>query len=523
MPARRSAPERILTGDRPAGSIVLVTGATGYVGGRLVPRLLEEGWRVRCATRDPRKLQNRPWTADPRVEIVQADVADAAAMTSALRGCRAAYYLVHSMIVAGEEYREQDRRLAESFVRATDAAGVERIVYLGGLGEMGEHLSEHLRSRREVEHVLASGRAKLTVLRAAMIIGSGSASFEILRYLVERLPVMITPRWVGTPAQPVAIRDALHYLVAALDVPETAGLTLDIGGPDVLSYRDILQVMAEVRGLPRRWILPVPVLTPKLSALWIHHVTPVGRRIARPLAEGLRNPVLCRDDRAHELMPHRRMTIREAIEAADARTEEDRRPTTWLDAGPVPGDPDWAGGQTFRDRRGVEVAAPPEVTFGTVCRIGGRQGWYSGTWLWKLRGALDRSLGGPGLSRGRRRADQVHYGDVLDFWRVADVRAPELLRLRAEMRLPGIAELEFRIAPSGDESRLEQTARFRPRGLGGLLYWGAVLPFHGFVFRSMLRGIRRAAERAALERTGDPEPREADPEPRSGTGTNRGG
>jgi hypothetical protein len=347
-----------------------------------------------------------------------------------------------------------------------------------------------------------------------MIIGSGSASFEILRYLVERLPVMITPRWVSTPAQPIAIRDALHALSATMDHPETAGRTLDIGGPEILSYRDILRIMAEVRGLPRRWILPVPVLTPKLSSLWIHLVTPVSRRIARPLAEGLRNPVVCRNDDAHVVMPSRRLTVREAVVAACDRTNEDLRPTTWLDAGVVPGDPDWAGGQSFTDRREIDVDAAPMDTFRAVCRLGGREGWYSGTWLWRLRGAMDRVLGGPGLARGRRRAHEVRYGDVLDFWRVADVETGRGLRLRAEMRLPGVAELEFRISPRGATgSRLEQTARFRPRGLAGLLYWGAVLPFHGFVFRAMLRGIRRAAEQGARERESAPSPTAPDSPP----------
>ena len=295
---------------------VLVTGATGYVGGRLVPRLLEAGYRVRCVARSRPKLVARRWASDPRVEIVEADLADAHATTAALRGCQAAYYLVHSMVATGASYADADRRLAETFATATARAGVGRIIYLGGLGEQGQGLSEHLSSRREVERVLAAGPVPVTVLRAAMIIGAGSASFEILRYLVERLPIMITPRWVMTPSQPIAIGNVLAYLVACLAVPATVGRTLDIGGPDVVTYVELMRVMSEERGLRRRLVLPVPVLTPRLSSLWIHLVTPVSHRIARPLAEGLRNPVVCRDDEAARLMPQRLLGVRESIRAA---------------------------------------------------------------------------------------------------------------------------------------------------------------------------------------------------------------
>ena len=279
------------------GRLVLVTGATGYVGGRLVPQLLEAGYRVRCLARSAPKLAAREWADDPRVEIVEADLADTDAVEVSMRGCQAAYYLVHSLVVTGASYADADRRLAERFVRAAGRAGVGRIIYLGGLGEQGQGLSEHLSSRREVEAVLAAGSVPVTVFRAAMIIGSGSASFEILRYLVERLPVMVTPRWVETASQPIAISNVLIYLVACLSVPATVGRTLDIGGPDVVSYLALMRIMAEERGLRRRLVIPVPVLTPQLSALWIHLVTPLSHRIARPLAEGLRNPVVCRERR----------------------------------------------------------------------------------------------------------------------------------------------------------------------------------------------------------------------------------
>lgn len=491
-------------------SPVLVTGASGYIGGRLVPRLLAAGHRVRCLARSPRKLEGRPWAADPRVEIVAGDVAETDGLTDAMRGCTAAYYLVHSMM-AGADYAERDRRLARSFAAAAEAAGLSRIVYLGGLGETGENLSEHLASRREVEAALASGRVPLTVLRAAMIIGSGSASFEILRYLTERLPVMITPRWVDTECQPIAVRDVLDYLVACLEQPETAGRTLDIGGTDVLSYRQLMQITARALGLPPRVILPVPILTPRLSSLWIHLVTPLSHRIARPLAEGLRNTVVCRNDDARRLMPKPLLGAGDAIALAVGKVLSGEVETSWSDAGTMPGDPHWAGGTLIEDRRSVELQAGPAAVFRAVCRIGGGNGWYAADFLWRVRGFLDRLVGGPGLRRGRRDPENVGYGDALDFWRVTGIEPDRRLELRAEMKLPGVAVLEFAIEPTAERRaavRLTQTARFQPAGLAGLLYWYAILPLHGIVFRGMLRGIQRAVE-AEPRPAGPAQPRRA--------------
>ncbi len=481
---------------------VLLTGATGYIGGRLGPWLLDAGYTVRCVARDAAKLAARPWTADPRVERIACDAADEDGLAAAMTGCDAAYYLIHSMMATGPAYRERDRMLAERFARAASRAGLPRIIYLGGLGELGAGLSEHLTSRRETEAALAGGTAKLTVLRAAMIIGSGSASFEILRYLVERLPVMVTPRWVGTESQPIAVRNVLHYLVACLSAAETIGATLDIGGPDILSYREIMNIVADALGLRRRLIIPVPVLTPRLSSLWIHLVTPISHRIARPLAEGLRNRVVCRDERAARLMPQPLLSVRDAVAAALGRIEERAVTTRWADAGAVPGDPDWAGGAVYEDRREVSVEAPAEAVFCAVARIGGDNGYYAADWLWQLRGALDRLVGGPGLRRGRRHPADIAYGDTIDFWRVAALDPNRRLTLRAEMRLPGEALLEFEVLRGDaqpDACTLRQTARFKPRGLAGVLYWYAVLPLHGIVFHRMLQGIRRAAERLARE------------------------
>jgi uncharacterized protein YbjT (DUF2867 family) len=494
------------------GARVLVTGATGYVGGRLVPRLLGAGYRVRCLARAPEKLADRAWAADAGVEIVAGDLDDGASIAAAIGGCAAAYYLVHSMESAGAAYAEKDRGIAERFAAAAESAGLQRIIYLGGLGELGDGLSEHLASRRAVERALASGATPLTVLRAAMIIGSGSASFEILRYLVERLPIMITPRWVGTESQPIAIQNVLTYLVACLSTPATVGRTLDIGGPDVLSYRDLMNVMADERGLRRRLVIPVPVLTPRLSSLWIHLVTPLGHRIARPLAEGLRNRVVCRNDDAVRLMPQSLLSVRAAIRQALDSVERGDVETTWAGAGTIPGDPDWAGGTVFTDRRTIAIDASAEKVFEAICRIGGGHGWYAAHWLWRVRGALDRLVGGPGLRRGRRHCATVSFGEALDFWRVTGFERNRRLSLRGEMKLPGEALLDFAIEPAassagGPRSRLTQTARFQPRGLWGLAYWYGVLPLHGIVFRGMLAGIRRSAEVSAHEMSPPSPPR----------------
>jgi uncharacterized protein YbjT (DUF2867 family) len=481
---------------------VLVTGATGYIGGRLVPRLLDAGYSVTCIARSERKLRARHWSARTGVTLVEGDLADEAALKEAMRGCRFAYYLVHSMEAAGERYAAVDRKLARSFARAAKAENLERIVYLGGLGETGAGLSPHLASRREVESELASTEVPVTTLRAAMIVGSGSASFEILRYLVERLPIMVTPRWVSTECQPIAIEDVLFVLVAVLEIPQSVGRAFDIGGADVLSYREILQLTAKALGLRRRVVLPVPVLTPRLSSLWIHLVTPVGHRIARPLAEGLKNRVVCRDDEMGRLTGHRFLGAREAIAGAVESTSANRVSTAWSDAGVMPGDPDWAGGTELTDRRSTEVRAPAAVTFAVFSRIGGANGYFAADWLWRLRGLLDRLAGGPGLRRGRRDYERVVYGDSIDFFRVTEVAKDRRLSLRAEMKVPGEAILELETEPlSHGRSRLVQTARFAPRGLLGIAYWYSVLPLHRVVFERMLQGIRSAAEEEFMVRT----------------------
>jgi len=477
---------------------VYVTGATGYIGGRLVPRLLEAGHEVVCAVRDTRKLSSRPWISHAKVAVVEVDAADVTRLSETMCGCEAAYYLIHSMLVVGSEYRSHDAELARGFARASADAGVKRIIYLGGLGETGSRLSEHLSSRREVEQALRSAGLPVTVFRAAMIIGSGSASFEILRYLVARLPIMVTPRWVSTENQPIAVRNVIHYLVECLHVRDTNGKTLDVGGPDVLTYRDLMQRMADALGLRKRLVIPVPVLTPRLSSLWIHLVTPIDRRIARPLAEGLRNRVVCRNNDAAKLMPQDLLGTREAIDAALGKHSADQLETSWTDAGVMPGDPAWAGGDAYEDRRSVEVDAPAQAVFRALCQLGGENGYYGSPWLWRIRGLLDRLVGGPGLSRGRRSRKEVAYGDALDFWRVTRIEKNRALGLRAEMKLPGVAMLDFEIDDSAERpgaAVLSQTATFLPRGMLGHLYWLIVTPFHRTVFNGMLRGIKKQALR----------------------------
>ena len=490
--------------DSAEPSTIFVTGATGYIGGRLAPRLVERGYRVRCLVRSAAKLRARPWAGQERVEVVQGDASDEHPLVAAMTGCAAAYYLVHSMDATGAGYRGRDLSLAKTFGRAAARAGVPRIIYLGGLGETGQGLSEHLSSRREVEVALERGGVPVTVLRAAMIIGSGSASFEILRYLVERLPIMITPRWVSTESQPIAVRDVLFYLMAALQTPATVGKTIDIGGPDVWSYARVMREMASALGLRRRLVIPVPVLTPRLSSLWIHLVTPLHSSIARPLAEGLKNRVVCRNDEALRLMPHQCLTIREAMDAALAKIKAGEIETAWSDAGVMPGDPSWAGGTVFVDRREVATRADPTAVWSAVTALGGEHGYYAVDWLWRLRGIMDRLGGGPGLRRGRRSAEDLRLGDALDFWRVTAIRPPQHLELTAEMKLPGVATLTFDVEPppaNPGQTRLIMTARFRPRGLLGIAYWYAVLPLHGIVFRGMLKGLVRTAERSPAPAT----------------------
>lgn len=486
--------------------LILVTGATGYVGARLVPRLAAAGYRVRAAGRSLKKLQSRPWAKLPEVELVALDIFEKSQVEKALEGCDSVYYFIHSMNKDQKDFAKADKEAARIMADAAEKTTVKRIIYLGGLGEDSKDLSEHLRSRAEVANILAQGRTPVTVLRAGMILGSGSASFEILRYLVERLPIMITPRWLETPSQPIAIANVLHYLIGVLSSDATIGGTFDIGGPQILSYRELMQTYADCAGLGKRLIIPVPVFTPGLSSYWIHYVTPVPSYIARPLAEGLRNPVICQENKITELLPQELLTPKQAIDMALSKIQHHSVESHWSDAGELPppewvapGDPGWAGGDYYEDNRVIFVNQTPQEVWHRLIRLGGKTGWYYGNWLWKLRGWMDKLMGGVGLSRGRRSSEELLYGDALDFWRVFQVENEKRLLLIAEMIVPGQASLEFRLTPTDEGTKLQQIARFVPQGVMGLLYWTAVSPLHEFVFNGMLKGIATADKSRIVE------------------------
>ncbi len=483
----------------------LVTGATGYVGGRLVRELLAAGWQVRILARRPENLRDAPW-AD-RVTVIGGDAHSIDDVGRAMDGADVAYFLVHSLH-QGSELEASEADLARVFGQAASAAGVSRIIYLGGLAPQIplERMSAHMRSRVRAGQILAASGVPTVELRASVVIGSGSASFEMLRYLTERLPAMITPRWVRTRTQPIAIRDVLRYLVLAADLPPEVSRVFEIGGPEVLTYEEMMHRYARVAGLSRRIILPINVLTPELSSHWVNFVTPVPRAIARPLVASLRHPAVCREHDIAQWIPDPPgglIPFDEAVRLALTRIREANVETRWSDASfpgapsePLPSDPVWTGGTLYTDVRDVPCAASAADLWAAVERIGGEAGWYSARTLWQVRGLMDRVVGGAGLRRGRRDPRTLAVGDAVDFWRVEERRPPRLLRLRAEMKMPGRAWLEFEVIADGpDRSRLRQRAVYWPRGLSGHAYWWSVAPFHAFVFPPMARHIVEYAQR----------------------------
>jgi uncharacterized protein YbjT (DUF2867 family) len=477
--------------------VVLVTGATGYIGGRLVPRLLDMGCRVRCLVRDPARLQGRPWHT--AVEIVAGDVLQPATLAEAMQGVEVAYYLIHSL-GAGSDFHQRDLTAASNFSKEASVAGVKRIIYLGGLAQASPALSEHLRSRQQTGDSLRSGGVPVTEFRAGVIVGSSSLSFEMIRYLTERVPVMICPRWVYTRTQPIGIREVLEYLTAALTVPESTGQIIEIGGSEIVTYGDMMMIYAEVRGL-KRWMVPVPVLTPRLSSHWVNLVTPIPAVIARPLIEGMRNENIVHDPSARRLFPHiQPVNYRTSVERALNRLQASNIETAWSDALSTsqsdlpPVILTNQEGMILEHRQRI-IDASPAAIYKVFTGVGGRRGWFYMNWAWEIRGFLDRMIGGVGLRRGRRDPDELRVGDALDFWRVEAVEPEKLLRLRAEMKVPGRAWLQFQVTRREDgHSLLAQTAFFAPKGLFGWLYWYALYPIHRVIFNGFIDQIAQRAK-----------------------------
>jgi uncharacterized protein YbjT (DUF2867 family) len=476
-----------------------VTGATGYIGGRLVPWLLDAGWEVRTVSRNPDRL-NGAWV--DRVEAVAADAGDPAAVAAAAEGCDVAYYLIHSL--NSDDFEQRDLELANAFRQGCEQAGVGRIVYLGGLGREGDPtLSAHLRSRHAVGEALAAGSVPVTELRAAIIIGSGSASFEMLRSLSEVLPAMVVPRWVHrSRCQPIAVDDVLLALVRAADRQGPGRDVVEMGGPDVVTYREMMQLYAEVAGLRRRRIVPVPVLSPGLSSHWVALVTPLPRTLGGQLVNSLTSDVVVTGPDGAAELGLDPLPLRDAIGRALSMVRDLEVPTRWSlhhhrpgqAATPAPHDPEWSGGTVLEDvRRFRTTDARPEDVFAVVSGIGGERGWFSTGWMWQLRGLLDQVVGGVGLRRGRRHPDELRVGDSLDFWHV-EVVEPDHLRLRAEMKMPGYAWLEWNIDEVDGATEVLQRARFVPRGIWGRAYWYVLVPFHQLVFPAMARQVRQRAE-----------------------------
>lgn len=477
---------------------VLVTGASGYIGGRLVTELINHGYRVRVLVRDANRLKDHPWFET--VEVITGDAFKIADLETALADVDVAYYMLHALLEK-EEFEAKERQLATTFGEAAKKAKVRRIVYLGGMIAKNSKLSPHLESRAETGEILRASGVPTIELRAGVVIGSGSASFEMLRYLTERLPIMTVPKWVQSKIQPIAIRDVLRYLVGSAALPSDINDHFDIGGPDVFTYAEMMQQYAEAAGLRRRIIIPIPVLTPRLSSGWVGLVTPVPYTLAKRLVASLKNEVVAEDDRIRQLIPDPvggLTHFKRAVELALTKIKDASVETRWSNAStpgtpsePLPTDPDWAGGSLYLDERVAESTDSVDEVWARVESIGGENGYSTATWAWEVRGLIDRIFGGVGLRRGRRDPNHLLVGEALDFWRVEELDRPKRLRLRAEMKMPGLAWLEWTVSakPDGQGTRVVQRATYAPKGLLGHLYWWAVWPMHGLVFPSMVKTV----------------------------------
>jgi len=480
--------------------LILVTGATGYVGGRLVPKLLEAGYRVRCLVRDGSRLQGRSWLK--QVEVIAGDALNPAELAAAMKDVSVAYYLMHGK-QGGKNSAERDLQAAQNFSHAAEEEGIEQIIYFGELVDPTANLSPYLRSRHETGFILRHGKTPVTEIRAGMIIGSGSALFEMIRYLTEREPILTCPAWFFSQAQPIAIRDVLSYLVDTLKTPDATGRVIEVGGPSRLTYADMLLGYAKERNL-RRWLIRTPFYAPRLSAYWVHMVTPIHWRVVAPLIEGLRAELIVRDETAKKLFPHiQPIDYQTAVHLALGRIQRDNVETSWSDAlvtaqGDVKPYEFIVEDGMFIERRQLVIELPAETVFRSYTGIGGERGWLYMDWSWALRGWLDKAIGGVGLRRGRRHPDDIHTGESLDFWRVETVEKNQLMRLRAEMKLPGKAWLQFESIPveeAKNKTLFTVTAYFAPYGFFGFLYWYAMWPFHKPLFDGL---ARRLASRARV-------------------------
>ena len=479
----------------------LVTGSTGYIGGRLIRELLNVGYKVKVFARFPDRLRDLPWYS--KVVIISGDALNSADVSKAMKDVDVAYYLLHALN-KGNEFVDIETRMAQIFADSAKANDVKRIIYLGGLIP-SQKLSQHLESRKITGEILRNSGVPTIELRAGVVIGSGSASFEMLRYLTERLPIMVTPKWVKTRIQPIAVRDVLYYLVGSAGITENLNQAFDIGGPDILTYKEMMNRYAKVADLRKRIIIPVPLLTPRLSSLWVGFVTPVPGSIARPLVKSLINEVICHDSEIKKYLPDPKeglTNFEKAVDLALMRVREAQVSTRWSSASipgipsePLPSDPEWSGGTLYKDIRLKEINSSPEKVWQSVESIGGNNGYFSFDWAWEIRGILDRIVGGVGLRRGRRDPLHLNVGETLDFWRVEEKIPNNLLRLRAEMKMPGKAWLEFKVEQVDEhKSKLTQTAIFYPKGLAGHMYWWAIAPFHVFVFPGMIKNLKKVVE-----------------------------
>lgn len=485
---------------------ILVLGATGYVGSRLVPRLLDWGFNVRAAARSIEKLALRPWANHPRVELTAADARNPGSLKAACTGCSAVYYLIHSPDTAYENFSEIELETARNIVKAAEETGIERLIYLDWLGETDGRSSPHLRSRAEIRGILQSGKVPATFLRTSLIIGSGSVAFEILRYVTERCPVILAPKWFFTRFQPIAIRNILDYLTACLRFPETAGQTYDIGGPNVLTFRDLIELYTAKAKLRKRMVLRFPDWLASASSWWVQAVTPIPSSLAKPVIENLQEEALCREKRIERLTNQKTFETQQALHLAFEQSLHNLMDDTLKDHSSIPppewsyaGDPPWAGGVLYEISDAIVLRTSPEEIWRTLVRIGGKTGWYYANWLWQLRGLLDKITGGVGMRKEHPKTENLNPGDIIDCFRVGRVKFQSKLVLVSELKLPGSAVLDFRITRIDNErTKLHQSARFIPRGVRGMLYWHTTRRLHKIVFKGLLRGIAKKIGKPVL-------------------------